>query len=587
MKAASWSSLSANYDYVIVGGGSAGCVLANRLSVNPRVKVLLLEAGGDDRFIPFVHVPVGYLWSIANPKVDWCLKTEPVPGLHGRTLAYPRGKVLGGCSSINGMIYMRGQAEDYDGWAGEIGEGGREGGEKEDFGKAWSWKEVLPYFVKSEDYAVKGAKDEMCGDVSTTAAAAATGVVHGVGGEWRVERQRLSWELLDKFRDACAEHGIPKVTDFNKGFNEGSSYFHVNQWNGIRWNTSKAWLHPITTHRPNLTVRTGVHVLKVILDPAGTTALGVEFAHFTSSTVIEKACAGLETILAAGAVGSPHLLQLSGIGPVDALRAVGVPVLHPLPGVGANLQDHLQLRTVFTVKNVETLNEQYARWWGRVKMGWAYLRHRRGPLSMAPSQVGVFCKSDNTQSRANLQYHVQPLSLDKFGEPLHAFPAFTASVCHLRPSSRGHILLRDSDPRSPPLIQPNYLSTSEDRAIAADAIRLTRRLVLESKALAPFSPQEYIPGSRYASQEELEAAAGRVGTTIFHPAGTCKMGRGDNAMAVLDGRMKVRGVRRLRVCDTSVMPRITSGNTNSPTVMIAEKGSDFINQEHGTWGGQG
>lgn len=436
-------------------------------------------------------------------------------------------------------------------------------------GGQWSWKKVLPYFTAHEDYAAGPVLD------------AAT---HGVGGEWRVEKQRLRWEILDKFRDACEEHHIPKVEDFNLGNNEGSAYFAVNQRRGVRWNTSKAWLHPVTAHRPNLTVRTGVHVLKVILDGAsGTTALGVEYAE-RGSQQVQVAHAGLETVLAAGAVGTPQLLQLSGVGDPSKLAAVGIPLQRALPGVGDNLQDHLQLRMVFKVANTTTLNEQYASLWGRLQMGMAYLWDRRGPLSMAPSQVGVFCKSDPGQARPNLEFHVQPLSLDKFAEPLHPFGAFTAAACHLQPSSRGTVTLRDADPRSAPVIQPNYLATPEDKAVAADALRLTRRIVLASTALAPFAPHEHFPGPQYATPAELAHAAGLVGTTIFHPSCTCKMGPSTDPLAVLDGQLRVRGVQKLRVADTSAMPFITSGNTNSPTLMVAEQASAFLHRAHGTDG---
>ncbi|TFJ87290.1 hypothetical protein NSK_001622 [Nannochloropsis salina CCMP1776] len=497
------------------------------------------------------------------------------------------------------MIYMRGQAEDYDGWAQIFAEdetrlGAKRANEKRkesakdgENGEVWSWRGVLPGFTKSEDFAAGASIQEVergseGGDLYKSSPPKQE-AMHGVGGEWRVEKQRLSWKVLDTFRDACEEQGIPKVEDFNRGNNFGSSYFHVNQRGGWRWNTSKAWLHPIMGRRANLTVLTHVHVLKVLLDKSNGSALGVEFARSEVGTgVVERAYAGLETILAAGAVGSPHLLQLSGVGPPAPLRSADVPVKHALSGVGANLQDHLQLRMVFRISGLPTLNEQYASWWGRVKMGLEYLWDRRGPLSMAPSQVGVFCKSEATLRRPDLEFHVQPLSLDRFGEPLHPFPAFTASVCHLQPTSRGSVLLRNRDPRAPPRIQPNYLATAKDRAVAARALRLTRRLVLGSRAFLPFKPEEYAPGITCQSQAELEDAAGKVGTTIFHPAGTCKMGRADDPLAVLDARLRVRGIERLRVCDTSAMPVITSGNTSSPTLMIAEKASDFLHAAHGT-----
>ena len=527
------------FDYVIIGAGTAGCVLANRLSADPDVKILLLEAGGRDNY-PWIHIPVGYLYCIGNPRTDWCFKTESEPGLNGRSLAYPRGRVLGGCSSINGMIYMRGQMRDYEEWV-RLGNPG------------WGWADVLPYYMRSEDYH-RGA-DEL----------------HGAGGEWRVEAQRLSWEILDAFRTAAAQVGIPEVDDFNRGDNLGCGYFEVNQKRGVRWNAATAFLRPVL-RRPNLTVLTDAHVKRLAFD--GRRITGVEFWRSGEEVFAE---ARIETLLAAGAIGSPQILQLSGIGPAPLLRQLGIPVACDLRGVGENLQDHLQLRMAFKVQGTRTLNTIANSLTGKIGMGLDYFLFKRGPMTMAPSQLGAFAKSDASQASANLEYHVQPLSLDKFGEPLHSFPAFTASVCNLRPESRGHVRIRSAEPREHPAIHPNYLATEADRKVAADALRLTRRIVA-APALQRFAPEEFRPGTRYQSDDELATAAGDIGTTIFHPVGTCKMA--DSArtdpMAVVDSRLRVHGVAALRVVDASIMPTITSGNTNSPTVMIAEKASDMI-----------
>jgi choline dehydrogenase len=530
------------YDYIVIGAGTAGCLLANRLSADPRHRVLLLEAGGRDRY-PWIHIPVGYLYTLNNPRTDWCLKTEADAGLNGRALTYPRGRVLGGSSSINGMIYMRGQAADYDGWrdAGNPG---------------WGWDEVLPYFRRHEDH----------GFIHNA--------WHGQGGEWRIERQRLSWPILEAFQQAAAEQGIPPVDDFNTGDNEGCGYFHVNQRKGVRVSAARAFLRPIR-HRRNLTVLT--HAEVETLYPVDGRMTGVRFRHDGQH---RQANAGAELIIAAGAVHSPVLLQRAGIGPREALDDLGITVRQDLPGVGENLQDHLQLRTVYRIQGASTLNERVHRLWGRVGMGLEYALRRTGPLSMAPSQLGCFAKSHPDQPRANLQYHVQPLSTDRLGDPLHPFPAITASVCNLRPESRGRIGLRDADPASTPCIEPGYLATAGDRAVAVAAIRLTRR-IMASAALAPHQPTEHLPGPALESDEALAHAAGDVGTTIFHPVGTCAMGPSPDNGAVVDARLRVHGVPGLRVVDASVMPTITSGNTNSPTLMIAEKAAEMILGERG------
>lgn len=523
------------YDYLIVGAGPAGCLLANRLSADPGVSVLLVEAGGRDNY-PWIHIPVGYLYCIGNPRTDWCYSTEADPGLHGRSLKYPRGRVLGGSSSINGMIYMRGQAADYDGWAAAGNPG-------------WAWRDVLPLFKRSENHF------------------AGISEWHGGDGEWRVERQRLSWEILEAFREAAEQSGIASVDDFNGGDNEGCSYFQVNQKRGVRWNASKAFLRDIR-QRPNLQVLTGAEAERLELEGGRARAL-----HLRSQGRALRVAARREIILCAGAIGSPVLLQRSGIGPRPLLERLGIGVRHELPGVGENLQDHLQLRLIYRVEGVKTLNRIAATPWGKLGMGLEYLLRRSGPLSMAPSQLGAFAKSDLGQARANLQYHVQPLSLERFGEPLHDFPAFTASVCNLRPTSRGSVQIASVDASVAPLIRPNYLSDERDLQVATDAIRLTRRIVA-APALARYRPEEYKPGPQYQSEEDLQRAAGEIGTTIFHPVGTCAMGQGREA--VVDARLRVHGIAGLRVVDASIMPSITSGNTCSPVLMIAEKAAQMI-----------
>lgn len=548
------------FDYIVVGAGTAGCLLANRLSANPAHRVALLEAGGADNY-PWIHIPVGYLYCIGNPRTDWLTQTEAEPGLHGRSIKYPRGRVLGGCSSINGMIYMRGQAGDYDDWVAQGCPG-------------WGWNEVLPVFKQHENYhrLDGGASDPL----------------HGHGGEWRVESQRLHWTILDSFRRAAEQTGIPPVEDFNRGDNFGCGYFEVNQRRGWRWNAAKAFLHPIK-HRTNLTVITQAQVTRLVFtaDADGRPrASGVEFlpnaprmqppgqgADGARSGAVQRLTARREVILAAGAVHSPALLQWSGVGDARSLQGLGIPVQLDRPQVGANLQDHLQLRTIFKVHGAKTLNRKANSLIGKASMALEYLVRRTGPMSMAPSQLGAFAFSAPHVKRPDLEYHVQPLSLDRFGEPLHTFDAMTASVCQLRPVSRGTISVRSANPFELPAIQPRFLSAEEDRKVAARAIELTRR-IMSAPALQPYRPEEVLPGPSATTEAELEEAAGRIGTTIFHPVGTCRMGSDEGA--VVDPQLRVRGVRGLRVADASVMPTITSGNTNSPTLMIAERAAAWI-----------
>jgi choline dehydrogenase-like flavoprotein len=520
------------FDFVVVGAGSAGCVLANRLSADRRFRVLVIEAGGNDNWI-WYHIPIGYLFAIGNPRSDWMYKTVPQPGLNGRTLHYARGKVVGGCSAINAMVYMRGQAADYDGWR----QLGLEG---------WGWDDVLPVFLGMEDHA------------------APPGPLHRKGGEWRVELPRVRWDLTDAFREAAAQCGIPKVDDFNAGDNEGCAYFHVNQKRGRRWSAARGFLKPVL-NRPNLRLETGALVERITVEDRRAT--GVVFSRGAQRF---HARATGEVVLAAGSIGSPQLLELSGIGQGRRLAELGLPMIHDLPGVGENLQDHLQLRLIYKVEGVRTLNTDYRQWWKKAGMALEYALFRTGPLTMAPSQLGAFTRSAPEFATPNVEYHIQPLSLDKFGDPLHDFPAFTASICNLRPTSRGSVHLRDADPASAPAIDPNYLSTPDDRRVAVDSIRLTRRIV-QAPALARYLPQEYKPGSQLLSDEELVQAAGDLGATIFHPVGTAKMGIDGDPMAVLDAKLRVRGIRALRVADASAMPRITSGNTAAPTMVIAQR----------------
>jgi choline dehydrogenase len=562
------------FDYIIVGAGTAGCLLANRLSADASKRVLLIEAGKRDDY-HWIHIPVGYLYCIGNPRTDWLYETEAAAGLNGRTLRYPRGKVLGGCSSINGMIYMRGQSRDYNQWAAITDD------------PQWRWDQCLPYFKFHEDHhqgatethGAQGVPAALLNPQAHDDAASAEYFrilkARKAGGEWRIEKQRLSWGVLDAFAQAAQQAGVPASADFNQGNNEGVGYFEVNQKNGWRWNTAQAFLRPTCYARPNFELWTQAQVARLVIETdadGGKRCTGVKV---WDGHQLVTATATREVALSAGSIGSAQILQLSGIGAANSLKQNGVEVMHDLPGVGANLQDHLQIRSVYKVKHAKTLNTLANSWWGKAKIGLEYAMSRSGPMSMAPSQLGAFTKSDAAREWANIQYHVQPLSLDAFGEPLHKFPAITASVCNLNPSSRGSVTLKSPDFKVPPAIAPNYLSTEEDRKVAADSLRVTRR-IMSQPAMAAFEPEEFKPGVQYQADEELAKLAGDIASTIFHPVGTTRMGREDDPMAVVNSHLQVRGVRGLRVVDAGVMPNITSGNTNSPTLMIAEKAAHWM-----------
>ena len=577
-----------SFDYIIIGAGTAGCLMANRLSADASKRVLLIEAGRKDDY-HWIHIPVGYLYCIGNPRTDWLYSTEPDAGLNGRSLRYPRGKTLGGSSSINGMIYMRGQARDYDQWAQLTGD------------MSWRWENTLPYFKLHENHykgadalhGARGVAPELMQDKNVPYQKLLRH--HNAGGEWRVDKQRLRWDVLDAFSDAAVQAGIPATDDFNRGDNEGVGYFEVNQKNGWRWNTAKAFLRPMCYARPNFELWNNAQVCKLIveLQPDGSKrCTGVEvwagtervMAFATRDSGKDKGLLG-EVILCAGSIGSPQILQLSGIGPRALLQQHGIALVQDLPGVGANLQDHLQIRSVYKIQAIGgnqaqstwglSLNTMVHSLWGKARIGLEYALRQSGPMSMAPSQLGAFTRSSPDQPYPNIEYHVQPLSLDAFGEPLHRFNAFTASVCNLNPTSRGTVHIKSARFEDAPAIAPNYLSTPEDRQVAVDSLRVTRKIVSQS-ALAKYQPEEFKPGVQFQTDEDLTRLAGDIATTIFHPVGTTKMGRDDDPMAVVDSHLRVRGISGLRVVDAGVMPLITSGNTNSPTLMIAEKAAQWI-----------
>ncbi len=563
--------MSTTFDFIIVGAGTAGCLLANRLSADASKRVLLIEAGRRDDY-HWIHIPVGYLYCIGNPRTDWLYSTEPDAGLNGRALRYPRGKTLGGCSSINGMIYMRGQARDYDQWARLTGD------------EAWAWNQALPYFKLHEDHykgasaahGQRGVLPELLKDKSQDYAKVLR--FRNAGGEWRVEKQRLRWDVLDAFAQAAQQAGIAPTDDFNGGDNEGVGYFEVNQREGWRWSTAKAFLRPTCYGRPNFEMWTSAQVAKLQFETRPDGSLRCSGVEVWANHEMITASATTEVILSAGSIGSPQILQLSGIGPGALLQQHGVTVLQDTPGVGANLQDHLQIRSVYKVQGVTTLNTQASTLWGKARIALEYAFKRTGPMSMAPSQLGAFTRSDPAQPYPNIEYHVQPLSLEAFGEPLHSFNAFTASVCNLNPTSRGTVQIKSARFEDAPAIAPNYLSTDADRKVAADSLRLTRTIVGQP-ALAKYQPQEWKPGVQYQSDADLARLAGDIATTIFHPIGTTKMGTANDPMTVVDSRLRVRGIAGLRVVDAGVMPVITSGNTNSPALMIAEKAAQWIAED--------
>jgi len=546
---------NSTFDYVIIGAGTAGALMANRLSADPKSRVLLIEAGPRDNY-HWIHIPVGYLYCIGNPRTDWMYSTEPDAGLNGRSLRYPRGKIVGGCSSINGMIYMRGQSRDYDLWAELTGD------------DTWNWANVLPAFRQHEDHYLGPGDDPEFAHY------------HGAGGEWRVDKQRLRWDVLDAFAQAAHETGIPRSSDFNRGNNDGVGYFEVNQKNGWRWNSAKAFLRDSCYRRRNFTLWTHAQVTRINVTVQSDGRRRCTGAQVWDGRQMSAVHAAREVILCAGSIGSPQILQLSGIGPADLLRRHDIDVILDAPGVGANLQDHLQIRAVFKIDGAPTLNVLAASLAGKARMGLEYLLKRTGPLSMAPSQLGAFTRSSPEKPWPDLEYHVQPLSLDAFGDPLHAFPAFTASVCNLNPSSRGTVRIKSPRFDTAPAIVTNYLSTDEDRETAVRSLRLTRRIVAQP-ALAKYRPEEWKPGVEYESDEDLVRLVGDIATTIFHPVGTTKMGAAADPMAVLDARLRVRGIAGLRVVDAGAMPTITSGNTNSPALMMAEKAAAWILAERG------
>lgn len=525
------------YDYIIVGAGTAGCVLANRLTQDPNTSVLLLEAGAKDDY-GWVHIPIGFLHTSDNPRTDWQYRTQAESGLNGRSLLYPSGKILGGSSSINGMIYQRGQAQDYDRWA-ELTDD-----------ESWCWDQVLPLFKKSEDHA-GGAND-----------------FHGTGGDWCVEKQTSRWDILDAFRDAAVQSGIPKIEDFNRGAGvEGCGYFDINQKNGLRLNTAKAFLRTIK-RRGNLDIMTGSQVTRLIIQQTeqGKICTGLEFIGGGREWTADVS---RETILSAGTFGSPQILQRSGIGPLALLQQNGIAAIQDLPGVGENLQDHLPLKMVYKISGAKSLNGMARGLLGKAALGLQYLLKKNGPLTTVPAPLGAMLRSDSTQPSPDLFYQIQPWSQDVAGAPLHSFPAFTVSVSNLKPTSRGRVQITSTDVAMPPAITCNYLSTPEDQAMAKTAIQLTRKIVAAA-ALQPFSLQEV------QTDDDLLRLAAALAFAGTNPIGTCKMGRADDALAVVDSQLRVRGIAGLRVVDASVMPSIPAGDTSASTIMIAEKAARLL-----------
>ena len=526
-----------SFDYIIIGAGSAGCVLANRLTSDPKISVLLIEAGGKDTY-PWIHIPVGYYKTMHNPKTDWCFKTEPDETMNNRSINYPRGKTLGGSSSINGLLYIRGQEQDYNMWR-QLGNVG------------WSWNDVLPYFLKSENQ--ERGKSEF----------------HGVGGPISVEDQRIQLDILDIFMDAAEEVGIPKVNDFNKGDNFGCGYFQVTEKKGFRCSAAVGYLNPIKK-RQNLKIITNAHVKKINFKNKKAISVSFWKNEKLNEVKVEK-----EIILSAGSIGSPHILQVSGIGDPLKIKNFGIEIISKSLGVGKNLQDHIMMRPVYKVKNIKTLNKKINSLFGKMSIGMEYLFFRKGPMTMGASQLCGFAKSDPSKDTPNLQFHIQPISTDKLGgSNLHHFDAFTPTVANIRPTSRGEVNIKSADTRDDPKIKMNYLSTPEDRKVTADGLKLIRKIVLETKTFAKYEPEEFRPGLNVQNDEELVKAASNYSQTIFHPVGTCKMGNDENS--VVNDRLIAHGIENLRIVDASIMPNITSGNTNAPTIMIAEKASDMI-----------